>query len=299
MRHLPGDVLKKMLYNLDGLTKQCEEQLAGDWIKIVETKPKQRAKPLGNLKKVQIYKKEELDATEVITGGLDKMKEMEMAIESGDLIASRTAIDGSHFIPAKQHSGRITGIVAPFNFSVGHPGHTSYFASTFEGNTILIEFFLDKEAWSKWKINYSGPQITKLGPSSKVKLMTMNDVNKPGVKYEIADKAKEFFDEVIIKEIPAIVTPLGKVKYKPDIETLQVDILKLKKAHAKLDNAVSGLLVKYSDEIGPEISQLKIAGQFLEEKPSTKDEYLEALYTAINLTKNALHSIRRKAESFK
>jgi hypothetical protein len=281
------------------LTKECEEQLTGDWNKIVDTKPNQRKKPIENLKKSHFYKKQEIDATEVITDGLGKMKEMEEAIESGHLIASRTAINGSHFIPAKKHSGRITNIVSPFNFSVGHPGHTSYFASTFEGKTILIEFFLDKEAWAKWKINFSGPQISKLGPSSQTKLMTMNDVNKAGVKYEIADRVKEFFDEVIVKEIPAIVTPLGKVNYQPDIETVKIDIIRLKKAHIKLDTLVSGLIDKYSGEIGPEIAQFKLAGKVLEEEASTKEEYLADLYTSINLTKNALHSIRRKSATFK
>lgn len=210
---------------------------------------------------------------------------------------SRMAINGSHFIPAREHTGRITEIAAPFNFSVGHAGHAGYFASTFEGKTILIEFFLDKKAWTEWKVRRSGPQVARLGPSPRQKDMTLNDVTTAGVKYEIQESAAvdEFFKTVIVTQIPAVITKQSK-ELPPKSETLELDVARLKKASGKLKEVLNQLRSEHEAQIGPEIAQLEESERVLAALAEEKELDYEKFYAAISLTKNALHSARRKTE---
>ncbi|YAF95384.1 MAG: hypothetical protein AB3A66_22950 [Nodularia sp. CChRGM 3473] len=295
---VPEVAIDKVLNEIENLTDKQQVALKEDWQTFANLKDKDKGKALKEKKwdkKAKQLKLQTLPST-IINNTNEVANKLNTGLTEGTILASRISINNSHLIERKVGQGKVTGLSAPFNFSVGQPDHASYFTSTFNKKMIMIEFCLNKEAWRDWKINKSGPQESNLGFSAPNKVMTLNDVNQPGVKYEINDnQVDNFYKEVIAKEVPAKITPLYPTsKYDPE-PYIENAILRLKKVHNKLEKALQEVDKTLVEK---EFIQLEESKQVLasEINKDSSKEMLESLYKAISLTKNALHSVRRKSQ---
>jgi hypothetical protein len=280
------------------MLENVKNQLIADWEEIQKAKEKQKEKTKNRSAKNKLYKQQQVKAEEIYQQLEEQEANLKIGIESGEFIPTRLQINGSHLLEAKKGIGKITGVSpCDFNFSVGTPIHSEYFATTGgnEGKWIQIEFGLKKEAWRKWKTEMSGPQVSGLGPSASNKVMTLNDVTKPGVKYEVKKNVlNTFFKEVIDQGKEVIITPL-ETKKNIISESIAIEILRLKRSIEKLAMALDGLIL--AESVEKEEQQLKVGKNIFDivgKKEKHSEEELEELYKAISLTKNALHSMRRK-----
>lgn len=277
--------------------KGHEEQvlvLRQQWADIATKEKAKRVKEIKKLNKV--VRKKSLNAGEILALVDAKKDQFDDQIARGEVFASRVYLDGSNMIPADKTSGAVTGLSAGINFSVGSADHASYFATTFdEKGGIVIRFALDKGLWRKWKTEKSGPQKSGIGPRPQNMTTTLNDVAQPGVKYEMQE-GKKFFEEVVAKDVPAQVTTLAKnvATWKPTGEDLARTVQRLAKAQRKLEQELTEIDLS-AQIFDAERKQNSTAKEQLEKEwvPGPL-ESLEELYTAMNLTKNALHSVRRK-----
>lgn len=119
---------------------------------------------------------------------------------------SRIAINKSCSISLDLEKGNITGLSKDFsfNFSVGIPDHAYYYSksSGFSSSRIIV-FYLKREQWKLWKLKYLQFQGGCF-PCVEA-LSTLNDINMPGVKYEIKKKhVSSFFDNVVEKGIVSV-----------------------------------------------------------------------------------------------
>ncbi|RUL77495.1 DUF4157 domain-containing protein [Dyella choica] len=283
--------MAELTEDIQGREKEVEA-LRLQWNSIATKEATRRSENIDKFGKKA--RKKSLDVRTILTQISSKKDQFDSQIEQGEVFASRVYVDGSNIIPANKRGGTVTGLSAGINFSVGSADHASYFATTFAGKGgIVIRFALDKTEWRKWKIAKSGPQESGIGPRPPNMTTTLNDVAQPGVKYQM-EESNQFFNEVVVKSIPAVVTPLPKnnAAWRPTGEELQRTVQRLAKAQLKLEQELEG---SDSPDLGAERAQNDVAKQQLaKEWVPGPLESLTELYTAMNLTKNALHSVRRK-----
>lgn len=268
--------------------------LREQWNGIAAKDREKRLKDIGKLSGA--VKKKSLNVKAILTQVNAKKEQFDEQIEQGEAFASRVYLDGSNMIPASKTSGTVTGLHSNINFSVGSADHASYFATTFgDKGGIVIRFALDKRLWRQWKIHKSGPQESGIGPRPPNMTTTLNDVAQPGVKYEMQE-GKTFFEQVVVKDIPALVTQLPKnstAAWKPTGEDLARTVKRLAKAQLKLELELESLAAS-TPGYEAERDQNNVAKQQLEKTWTPTSDKLADLYTAMNLTKNALHAVRRK-----
>lgn len=304
LKHTPSYAINESLSKVQDLGEQLRSTLTEHWTVIAAAKnEKAREKLLLKVKKDNKLRKRRADSLKIVKNAIELMDELNTNLLEGKVMGSRLQINGSHYIPYKDSTGKVTAITGPFNFSVGRQDHARYFAKGFD-NSILIEFYLDKKAWRKWKIEKSGPQKKTLGPSPGSVLTTINDVTQPGVKYEVsAAAALAFYKEVIAKDKPAKITIFDKSKSASHFESDLKDAAKrLQKVYEKLLKELRQYDPEETEAFA-ERKQLSVSEKVLTTvtkenlnwKKQSEDTRKE-LYSALSLTKNALHSVRRKFE---
>lgn len=294
-KHLtPGAAYTVVIENLQLAYDIGEPELATLkelWGKLADMKDEARAKQIKTIK--TRARKPAVDAKNVMEMVNATKLDLDEKIDTGEVFASRIEIDSSFLVSSQQTQGKITGLSDFINFSVGSSDHASYFMSSFNGKGILIRFALDKNAWREWKTQQTGPQKSGLGPSASNASTTLNDVGQPGVKYEMSGAApKSFFDTVVVKDIPVVITTMSPAPFKASPQEIEHTFARLQKAQQKLEAALDP---SREAEFETESQQNEIAKKMLSQAGEGFDpRLLEELYTAMNLTKNALHSARRK-----
>ena len=305
LKHVPAEALKLALAELERDSIKLDEKQQGTlqehWNDVVslgekkKTKEKEITTRISAADKEHIFRKLGMKASDILKKARQLQGQLEVALDDAAMFGSRLQIDGSHFISGTKQTGKVTGLIGSFNFSVGRPDHASYFASTFTGKAILIEFALDKAKWREWKDQLSGPQKANLGPRPPYMPMTLNDVEQPGVKYELqAGECQRFFQEVVVKDMPVTILPLPPSKGLGPND-VQEAVTRLGRVCDKLKDQLQTLT---EEESKHEVEQYGVAESLRKNADfanATQYGQLRDLYKAINLTKNALHSARRKA----
>ena len=304
-RHIPGEALKKALAELETtvtLTEPQRDYVKTSWPDVSKLDPKAKSfdRDLKTYDRAHQFKKNPpMKPSEILAKIVAAQRMLLAEIDAAAVFGSRLQIDGSHFIPGTAHSGWVTGMSeSGINFSVGTEEHAKYFASTFEGKAILIEFALDKAKWREWKTMRSGPQKAGIGPSASYKAITLNDVDQAGVKYEVMpNECAKFFKEVVATHVKATVKPIAKGGGLTT-EDVQLSIARLDRICQKLAREIAPL----TDTATKEMDQLKSSQSLRETFDAGKIattatagySAMSEMYRAISLTKNALHSVRRQ-----
>jgi hypothetical protein len=290
--------VNELVKKIEGNEQQLEA-LRQSWLEIGGKDRDKRPKELEKIAKK--VKSKSLDVKNLLSQVNANKDLLDHQVEQGEVFASRVYLDGSNMIPSNKKEGKVTGLHSNINFTVGSNDHASYFATTFgDKGGIIIRFALDKRLWRAWKTDKTGPQEKGLGPRAPNTTTTLNDVAQPGVKYEMQE-GDAFFKGVVVQGIPAQVTPLAQTKgtWKPSIEDLERTVQRLTKAQRKLDMELEGIDSEKQNVDAEQRQNTTAMEQLRNDWKPGELKSLEGLYMAMNLTKNALHSVRRKKATWK